>query len=124
MEAELGKVISRKRLQMGVSQRELAKAVNVSNSTIARIERGDPIVPDNKTLRAIATVLGLDYNYLLALNNQIDDDPDIRTIQRAVHYMTIEERNRMVQLLRLSFPKAFHRADTDGSETFPSGGAD
>lgn len=124
MEAELGKVISRKRLQMGVSQRELAKAVNVSNSTIARIERGDPIVPDNKTLRAIAKILGLDYNYLLALNNQIDDDPDIRAIQRAVHYMTIEERNRMVQLLRLSFPKAFHRADTDGSEIVPSEGTD
>lgn len=116
MKAELGKVISRKRLEMGVSQRELAKAVNVSNSTIARIERGDPIVPDNKTLRAIAEMLGLDYNYLLALNNQIDDDPDIRTIQRAVHHMTNEERDRMLQLLRLSFPKAFHLADTDGSE--------
>lgn len=120
MEAELGKVISRKRLQIGVSQRELAKAVNVSNSTIARIERGDPIVPDNKTLRAIAEILRLDYNYLLALNKQIDDDPDIRTIQRAFHYMTMEERKRMVQLLRLSFPKAFHRADTDGSEIVTS----
>ena len=88
MEETLGTIIARRRLDKEMSQRDLALAVKVSNSTIARIERGESIVPSNDTLRAIAQTLDLDYNYLLALCNQIDDEPEIRMIQRAAHNMT------------------------------------
>ena len=64
----LGKYISEKRNAEGLSQRELAKDIHISHSTISRIEKDDGISPDNATLKAISERLGLDYNYLLALN--------------------------------------------------------
>ena len=107
MEETLGTIIARRRLDKEMSQRDLALAVKVSNSTIARIERGESIVPSNDTLRAIAQTLDLDYNYLLAMTRQIDDEPEIRIIQRAAHSMSQEDRQRMVEILRLAFRDAF-----------------
>lgn len=109
----LGTVIARRRTEKELSQRDLALKVNVSNSTIARIERGESIVPGNETLRAIAQTLDLDYNYLLALCKQIDDEPEIRMIQRAAHHMTQEQKEDMIRLLQISFKDAFNRAGND-----------
>ena len=116
MEENLGTVIARRRTEKEMSQRDLAIAVKVSNSTIARIERGDSIVPSNDTLRAIAETLNLDYNYLLALCGQIDDEPEIRMIQRAAHNMTQDDKERMLQILRLSFKDAFDHVGGDGGK--------
>lgn len=113
MDETLGTVIARRRTEKEMSQRDLAQAVRVSNSTIARIERGESIVPGNETLRAIGQTLDLDYNYLLALCRQIDDEPEIRMIQRAAHHMTQEQKEDMVRLLRISFKDAFNSAGSD-----------
>ena len=113
MNETLGSAIARCRQKKDMSQRELAAAVNVSNSTIARIERGDSIVPNNDTLRAIAQTLDLDYNYLLALCHQIDDEPEIRMIQRAAHKMSPADKQRMLDILRLTFQDAFNSTSTD-----------
>lgn len=110
-EMTLGKYIAIKRQEKGLSQRELAKDTKVSHSTISRIEKDDGISPDNATLKALATRLGLDYNYLLALNNSIDDEPEIRVIQRAAKKMTDEEKDRMLQILKLSFKDLFEEEE-------------
>ena len=116
MAEKIGSVIARHRIEKGMTQRDLAQAVKVSNSTIARIELGESIVPSNDTLRALARVLGLDYYYLLALCDQIDDEPEIRMIQRAAHNMSQDDRERMLQILRLSFKDAFeHVGDDEGN---------
>ncbi len=52
------------------------------------IEKDDGISPDNATLRALAERLELDYNYLLVLNGAIDDEPEVRAIQRAAKKMS------------------------------------
>lgn len=113
MAETLGSVIAKHRLAKEMSQRELAQAVKVSNSTIARIERGDSIVPGNETLRAIAHTLDIDYNYLLALCNQIDDEPEIRMIQRAAQNMSQSDKEKMLQILKLSFEDAFKNVGDD-----------
>ena len=113
MGEKIGAVISKRRQEKEMSQRELALAVKVSNSTIARIERGDSIVPSNETLKALAETLDLDYNYLLALCDQIDDEPEIRMIQRAAHNMSQEEKEDMIRLLQISFKEAFKNAGGD-----------
>ena len=66
MQETLGEIIARKRQQKGLSQRELANAVKVSNSTIARLERNEITLPGPELLRALARELDVDYNYLLA----------------------------------------------------------
>lgn len=109
----LGSFISHRRQKLDISQRELAKKVNVSNSTISRIENEDNITPDNATLRKIAEVLRCDYNYLLALNKQIDDQPEIRMIQRAAKHMTPDRLQDMMTILRTSFREEFNQAGGD-----------
>lgn len=117
MEETLGKVISSRRLELGFTQRELARGVKISNSTVSRIENDDNITPDNDTLNAIADFLKLDYNYLLALNKQIDDQPEIRMIQRAAKNMSSEELDKMMQILNLTFSEAFKNAGEDKKDT-------
>lgn len=107
----LGKYIAEKRELEELSQRELAKDIQISHSTISRIEKDDGISPDNATLRAIAKKLNLDYNYLLALNKAIDDEPEIRVIQRAAKKMSTEEKHKMLNILKFSFDDLFDEED-------------
>ena len=113
MKDTLGKVISNRREELGISQRELAKKVKISNSTVSRIENDDKITPDNNTLKAISEVLQVDYNYLLALNKQIDDEPEIRIIQRAARNMDQGKKEEMLKVLKKHFEEEFGDANGD-----------
>ena len=113
MKDTLGKVISNRREELGISQRGLAKKVKISNSTVSRIENDDKITPDNNTLKAISEVLQVDYNYLLALNKQIDDEPEIRIIQRAARNMDQGKKEEMLKVLKKHFEEEFGNANGD-----------
>lgn len=113
MEETLGKVISDRRQELEKTQRELARVVGISNSTVSRIESDDGITPDNNTLKKIAEYLQLDYNYLLALNKQIEDEPEIRMIQRAAKNMSPEQKENMMGILQAAFGDAFKKAGGD-----------
>ena len=114
MAETLGKVIAARREELGITQRELARGITRSNSTISRIESPEnDLVPDNETVRAIADFLKLDYNYLLALNKQIDDEPEIRMIQRAAKNMNQEQLEDMMAILKMEFKDAFDKAGAD-----------
>lgn len=110
----LGKVIAAQREKLGLTQRELARAVNINHATISRIENNPDIVADPNTLKAIAQALQIDYNYLLSLNKTIEDDKDIRIIARASKSMSEEDRERMMSMLRDEFATAFKNANSDG----------
>lgn len=114
MSATLGSVITDARKAHDLTQRELARKVKVSNSTISRIESDDGIHPDTQTLKAISDVLGVDYNYLLALNGNIDDDPDIRMIQRGAKNMSPEDRKIMMDTLNAVFRGRFTKEKSGG----------
>lgn len=113
MDESLSSVIEKYRIRKGLSQRELAQITKVSNSTIARIESGESLVPSNDNLRALGKALDLDYYYLLSLCNQIDDNPDIREIQRATRHMSEEDRSKMMRMLKAVFEEAFSIAGGD-----------
>ena len=104
----LGKYISQKRTDLGLSQRQLGLDTRISHSTVSRIEKDDGISPDNATLKAIANRLKLDYNYLLTLNKSIDDEPEIRVIQRAAKNMDEDQKKRMLKILKASFDDLFN----------------
>ena len=110
----LGSVITSQREKLGLTQRQLAREVNLNHATISRIEKNPDIVADPSTLKAIAEALKLDYNFLLSLNKTIDDDKDIRIIARASKSMSEPEKERMMEFLRNEFSEAFKDADSDG----------
>lgn len=113
MSETLGSVVAARRQQMDLTQRELARKVGISNSTVSRIESDDGITPDTKTIKALAEVLGVDYYYLLALSGQIEDQPEIRVIQRAARNMDKEQKENMMTVLKAAFSVAFDNAGED-----------
>ena len=116
MPTTLGTVVHSQREAAQLSQRELANRVNVSNGTISRIESDDGLHPDPQTLRAIADVLHIDYYYLLALNGQIDDDPDVRMIHRGVAHLSPADRKKLMRILNAVYDDLFTAAKS-GSDT-------
>lgn len=110
----LGKYIEQARIKEGgLSQRKLAQEIKISHSTISRIENDDNIKPDNATLKALAIRLNLDYNYLLALNEAIDDEPEIRIIQRAAKKMDTKDKEKMLNILKVHFDDLFEDEDME-----------
>ena len=112
--SRLGAVIAAKRKQMGLSQRQLAEQIGLNNATICKLEKDPSLTPDIRTIRLLAEALQLDYNYLLSLNEAIDDDRDIRIIARAKQKMSPEEQKKMMAMLRTAFDVAFENTDSDG----------
>ncbi len=107
MTTTLGTVVRSRREAAFLSQRELAHRINVSNGTISRIESGDGLHPDPQTLRAIADILHIDYYYLLTLNGQIDDSPDIRMIRRGMAKLSPADRKKLMRVLNAVFDDLF-----------------
>jgi len=73
MNTKVGKMIKTLRKEKGMSLRELAKEVGVSFVNISYIENGK-IETSKKILRKISEVLDYDFDSLLSLTNNIDDD--------------------------------------------------
>ena len=109
----MGQVIKRKRQQIGMSLRELAKEAGVSHVTIMRIEDDKFNMVDPAILTAIAEALHLDRLFLLSLNGAGVQDEDIRIIARAAGKMSQEQRRQMLDLLRGSFAEAFRNTGSD-----------
>ena len=107
MNVTLGSVVHNEREATHLTQKELARMIKVSGSTISRIESDDGIHPDAPTLKAISDVLNVDYNYLLTLNGQIADDPDIRMLQGGSKNLSPEDRRKMVKTLNAMFDDLF-----------------
>lgn len=112
--SRLGAVIAAKRKMMGLSQRQLAEQIGLNNATISKLEKDPSLEPDIRTIRLLADALKLDYNYLLSLNDTIDDIPDMRIIARARESMSPEQQQQMMAMLRAAFDTAFANADSDG----------
>jgi transcriptional regulator with XRE-family HTH domain len=112
--SRLGAVIAAKRKMMGLSQRQLAEKIGLNNATISKLEKDPSLDPDIRTIQLLADALGLDYTYLLSLNETVKDDRDLRIIARAKENMTPEEQERMMQILRTTFDTAFANAESDG----------
>jgi len=112
--SRLGAVVLAKRKKLGLSQRQLAERVGLNNATICKVEKDPSLIPDTRTLQLLAEALELDYNYLLALNETIPDDRDMRIIARAKNNMSPEDQEKMMSLLRTTFDLAFSDAESDG----------
>ena len=62
----VGEYIKNKRLEKGLSQRQLSVVCGISNSEISRIEAGERQNPSPAVLRPIAAALGVPYEEILS----------------------------------------------------------
>ena len=61
-EKKIGELIAENREKKGLSQRQLAKAINISNAELSKIEPGEREVPNPKILRKLSKYIDLNYN--------------------------------------------------------------
>lgn len=69
---ELGREISRRRKEKGLSQQALAEASGLSRNYISMIERGDATNISTKVIEQLAIVLNVTPSHLLGAQSQYD----------------------------------------------------
>lgn len=111
---KIGDRIRFRREELGLSQDELAQKLGYkSRSSINKIEKGQNDIPQSK-VRDFAIALDTTAEYLLGLDkkeNTKADIPQVRAIQRAMTNISEADRERMLQILKLSFKDAFDDKD-------------
>ena len=86
----LGEVIRRYREERGLSMDEFSKKSSLSKAYISILERnvnpstGRPVVPSLETIKAVASVIGLDVNDLIEV---LDGDQPIKIPRRGESYI-------------------------------------
>lgn len=73
-EDNLGSTIMNARKKLGISQRELARRISVSNNTIARLESGERKTTNSLILKKISYVLNINYIEVLKQARFSDED--------------------------------------------------
>ena len=63
----IGEAIAKARENKGLSQRQLANAVGISNAELSKIESGEREVPNPKILKKISKYINLNYNDMLSM---------------------------------------------------------
>lgn len=98
------------REKKGISQNELASFLELSRPTITKYERGER-EPDFVTLQKLADFFDVSVDYILGRTDDPkgnnDLDPDLRMISRAAHKMNPKKREKMLELLKISFEEEF-----------------
>lgn len=87
---EIGERIKQRRMELGLSQRELARRMGYSdNSTLARIEQGKVDVYQNKIVQ-FSEVLGVSIAYLMGWQEE-DDEQKNDTITDVILKMRTDQ---------------------------------
>jgi transcriptional regulator with XRE-family HTH domain len=104
----LGEVIYEARIGVQRSLRDIAKALTITPSYLSDIEN-DRRVPSEEVLRNIATLLNLDFDYLMALAGRFGEQAD-RYMKRhpaaGVLFRRISETNLPDEALQQLLKKA------------------
>ena len=63
----IGEAIAKEREKKGLSQRQLANAIGISNAELSKIESGERELPNPKILKKISKHIDLNYNNMLSM---------------------------------------------------------
>lgn len=63
----IGEEIAKARENKGLSQRQLANAVGISNAALSKIESGETEIPNPKILKKISKQIDLNYNDMMSM---------------------------------------------------------
>jgi len=110
------------RKEAGLTQKELADKLGVSRGTIGMYEIGQRD-PDTETLQKLSDIFGVSVDYLLGktdirnpsdeITEAVEDDPDLRIIERARQKMSPKDRERMMKILKASFEDFFNEDEEE-----------
>ena len=100
MKKEIGNRISYLLIKNGITQKELADRINVSESVVSRYISGER-EPKANVLANIATALRTTSDYLLGIeeNDNFSQSRIKRMIARNADNMTVEEKRELINAL-------------------------
>ena len=98
LQERLAKIIRTRRIEMGLSQEQLAEKIDKSTSFIGQVERGE-CFPKFDTLQALVTCLGIDANELFA-DKPLSRDNISELFDLALH-MDENKRSLLIEFARL-----------------------
>lgn len=107
-----GQYISKIRGERNMSQRRLADAAGLTNSTINRIEN-DLVKPDVSTISKIAEVLGISKEILLTKCGYGEIPEDFVIIARKIGDLTAEKRKAAYEVLNSTIDKFLDSTDEE-----------
>lgn len=64
---KIGEEIAKSRENKGLSQRQLANAIGISNAALSKIESGETEIPNPKILKKISKHIDLNYNDMMSM---------------------------------------------------------
>ncbi|CZR81522.1 TPA: helix-turn-helix transcriptional regulator [Clostridioides difficile] len=96
----IGKKLAQLRRDAGLNQRDLAKKLNIGNSTLAMYEL-DKREPDFKTLEKIADFFNVSVDYLFGRTSskEIEIDEDVKEITDMIFELDEESRKAIFHML-------------------------
>lgn len=104
--ATFGERLRKCRKAVGMTQEDLAAICNTTKQNISRYETSQR-EPQLDTAAEIAHALGVSLEYLWNGKEKDEPFPQVTMIGRAAERMTEEQREKMLQLLRVAFPEEF-----------------
>ena len=111
-----GQYLAQLREEKKMSQRKLAEAAGLINSTVSRIE-ADSVRPDPTTIEKIATALGVDKTLLFVKCGYNDAIPeDFVIIARKAGELTEEQRKHAYNVFNETIDKFLAEDDDDEEE--------
>lgn len=98
-------VLEELRKEHGWNMREAAAALGLKYTTYVSYEKGDR-QPNSEQLLMIAKFYGVTVDHLLGRDKK-SVFPQVTMIGRAAEKMSEEQRDKMLQLLKIAFPEEF-----------------
>ena len=98
LQERLAKIIRTRRLELGLSQEQLAEKIDKSTSFIRQVERGE-CFPKFETLQALVACLGIDANELFT-DKPITRDDVTELFDIALH-LDEKKRSLLIEFARL-----------------------
>ncbi|MCD2346856.1 helix-turn-helix domain-containing protein [Clostridium guangxiense] len=98
----LGKRIREERLKLNLTQEQLAESIDVSNSYIGLIERGERSVT-LETLVKIAKRLGVTIDYLLKESIELENDNFLDQLKQLLDGRNINQKQMALDVLKVMF---------------------
>lgn len=98
----LGKRIREERLKLNLTQEQLAESIDVSNSYIGQIERGERSLT-LETLIKIAKRLGVTVDYLLKESIELENDNFFNQLRQLLDGRELKQKQMALDVLKVMF---------------------
>jgi transcriptional regulator with XRE-family HTH domain len=93
-----------------ITAKKLAEEAGLSSSAVTEWKSGKAN-PSYGAVIKISNYFNINPDYLLCKSDHIASDPDIVTIQRLRSKLSAKDREKMMQLLRITFDEAFPKEE-------------